>query len=654
MASLSDVVSVLQTQTKNMEDTKVGIDKLVSVIQKQLDEQKSSAGDELEDKIRERRKIKSAPKQPNTFKGGAADSIKQDLGLGFIQKLASWSFGALGSALGAVGVGGAIAGLTPALGKMIGRAFTRGPLAAAILLFGETALTNMFESLDPNDITTDEFKSSIASSLSNAATLGVLGSILGRRLGAALFVGSLIGDGVKSLFDDDTLKSKFLEGFGLNLNFEDFITYGSLVATFFGPMLVGSALRGALGLTAAVGPAGTAVATGAAAKGFKDGFKPGNFNIKGLGIRAGWAGLIAFTGSILGKYIGDQANNEKLGDTISGAVTAAGAGFMLFGPKGAVIAALAYLAWAGVNELANFFNRNEEKYLDNLRKKFKEIEDQDPAGMTPEEVAANLQKANTLRAEIEREITLTSNPIKATKLGAELDEINKYFEKAAKQRPEDALTAYQINLLKKKAGEGNLEAAKRLLANELLLNKGQMNEDQYENFLLSLDERLLASEFGGESSILRQTLDKALQQSFNPGMITSNYKGEFEGLDPESWKAGYFKDIVNPFLPMNTIKDIEDEGRFVLPGGPQDSKHPLHQRQWMRLLDLLPGKVIDDLLSSPADRTPPPIVFREGDRIDNSTHTRTTSNRESSRSPINATATTKLVVRGGGRYLGAY
>jgi len=60
------------------------------------------------------------------------------------------------------------------------------------------------------------------------------------------------------------------------------------------------------------------------------------------------------------------------------------------------------------------------------------------------------------------------------------------------------------------------------------------------------------------------------------------------------------------------------------------------------------------ILSSPADRNPPPIVFREGDRIDNSTHTRTTSNSESSRSPINATATTKLVVRGGGRYLGAY
>ena len=115
-----------------------------------------------------------------------------------------------------------------------------------------------------------------------------------------------------------------------------------------------------------------------------------------------------------------------------------------------------------------------------------------------------------------------------------------------------------------------------------------------------------------------------------------------------------FTDTRPMHLQMNTGSTIPGAEELIIPGGPQDSKHPLHQRQWMKVLDLLPGKVIDDLLSNPVNRNPPPIVFREGDRIDNSTHTRTTSNSESSRSPINATATTKLVVRGGGRYLGAY
>lgn len=361
MASLSDVVTVLQNQTEEIKDTNQGVNNLIAVIQKQMDAQKRQAGDELEDKIRQRRASKTAPSQPTTFKGGIVGAIKQDMGIGFIQKLASWSFGALGGALGAVGVGGAIAGLTPALGKMIGRAFTRGPLAAAILLFGETALTKMFESLDPNDITTDEFKSSVASSLSNAATLGVLGSILGRRLGAALFVGSLIGDGIKSLFDDETLKSKFLEGFGLNVNFEDFITYGSIIASFFGPALIGSALRGALGLGAAAGPAGAALASGAAAKSFKDGFKPGKFNVKGLGVRLGWAGLIGFTGGILAEYIGDQTQSQTAEDLVNiGTGVATIAALFGTGPAG-VLAATAYFAYKAGKKIIDYSRERQER-----------------------------------------------------------------------------------------------------------------------------------------------------------------------------------------------------------------------------------------------------------------------------------------------------
>ena len=309
MASLQEVTQELQTQTKS-------IDNLISVIENQINQEKAGAGDELEARLKASRS-KGSGSGPTSFKGGLVDAVKGDLGIGFMGNLLRWGMGGLTGALGALGLGGFAATLAPRLGAMIGRLITRGPLGAALLLFGEDLFTKAFDFTGLSDHIEIgvEDKKLYAASLSKAVGSGLIAGIFNKKLGLAVFIGSLLGDGIKGLFSDESLKENFISGFGLNFNKDQFITYGSMFAAFFAPSLIRGALSGALGLGAAAigrgGPPGTGGAGSSKAKtGFLKGFKPTGF--KGLG----WAGMLMFTGSLLADYIGDLTGSQTAHDLI--------------------------------------------------------------------------------------------------------------------------------------------------------------------------------------------------------------------------------------------------------------------------------------------------------------------------------------------------
>ena len=381
MASLQEVTQELQTQTKS-------IDSLISVIENQINQEKARAGDELEARLKAGRSTGSRS-GPTTFKGGLVDAVKGDLGIGFMGNLLRWGMGGLTGALGALGVGGFAATLVPRLGAILGRLITRGPLGAALLLFGEDLFTKAFDFTGLSDHIEIgvEDKKLYAASLSKAIGSGLIAGIFNKKLGLAVFIGSLLGDGIKGLFSDESLKENFISGFGLNFSKDQFITYGSLFAAFFAPSLIRGALSGALGLGAAAigrgGPPGTGGAGSSKAKtGFLKGFKPKGF--KGLG----WAGMLMFTGSLLADYVGEQTGSQTASDLLNIAVTGGSLALMLgTGPLG-IAAAIAAMAVHGIILAKNHIDRKRAE-MDAEFKKQVELRKLELLEMDPHTVVAS-------------------------------------------------------------------------------------------------------------------------------------------------------------------------------------------------------------------------------------------------------------------------
>ena len=367
MASLTEVTKELQTQTKSLEDVSGGVNNLVRVIQKQIDEQRQGAGDSLEEEIRKRR----APKPSggtSTFKGGLVDAVKQDTGFNFLGNLARWAFGGLTGALGALGAGGLVASFTPLLGKMVGRLITRGALGAALLLFGEDLFTKAFDytGLEEYVSISEDDKKLYAASLSKALTAGLVASIFGKKLGIATFFGSLLADSIRSVFPEDMNWSEKMDLFGLELPFtkESFLKYGAIIGSFFAPSMIRRALRTSLGL-------GVGANTGADSeqkKQFKKGFKPLGSYVRG-GVRAvGWGSLIAMGGGLLADAIEGFTGSTMAGDITSDTANILGLASM-FGPTGLLVGAIAAFGLAGAKIIGGYFDKKREKLAAELTEK---------------------------------------------------------------------------------------------------------------------------------------------------------------------------------------------------------------------------------------------------------------------------------------------
>lgn len=352
MATLDKVIEELQIQNQKLDTVGEGISSVAKSIRDQLANEKRGMGDTLEDRLEKQRS--SGSSSPTTFKGGLVGAIRGDTGLDFLSSVSRWAFNGITGALGALGGGALVASILPMMGAMVGRLITRGPLGAAMLLFGESLILKSFDGLEDYIEIGQDDKKLYAASLSKALTTGLVLSIFNKKLGIAAFFGSLLSDSIKQMFPKDMAWDEKQKLFGLEMPFkkEDFLKYGAIMGSFFAPSLIIGAIKSGLGM-ASGGPPGTAAAGGdKQRKAFMKGFKPPGF--RGLG----WAGLLTFTGSLLADWAAEKTGSQKIGDLVKISLTGVSL-LALFGTGPIGIAAA--VAGVAIHGLMLIKNRMDKK-----------------------------------------------------------------------------------------------------------------------------------------------------------------------------------------------------------------------------------------------------------------------------------------------------
>ena len=218
MATLDKVIEELQIQNQKLDTVGEGISSVAKSIRDQLANEKRGMGDTLEDRLEKQRS--SGSSSPTTFKGGLVGAIRGDTGLDFLSSVSRWAFSGITGALGALGGGALVASILPMMGAMVGRLITRGPLGAAMLLFGESLILKSFDGLDDYIEIGQDDKKLYASSLSKALTTGLVLSIFNKKLGIAAFFGSLLSDSIKQMFPEDMAWDEKQKLFGLEMPFK--------------------------------------------------------------------------------------------------------------------------------------------------------------------------------------------------------------------------------------------------------------------------------------------------------------------------------------------------------------------------------------------------------------------------------------------------
>lgn len=313
--------------------------------------QEADKGDTLEKKREAQQK--SAARQKHENKGGTFKSgLREGFGLDFLKNLA----GLPGMLFGGVMGGTLMSTLAPAFGKILGRTLLRGPLFGALALFGEDLIKKGFEKLTGGELSDEN-----AVAFNDILKTTLLGSIFGKKGAFAGLIYGVVNNILTKTFpnkndDESAWQQKVnLLGFELPFTNEDFVTWGSTIASFFAPSLILKGIKKSLGM-------GAADSTSAVAKqGFFSGFKP-NATFMKRGVRAvGWAALIAMGGSLLADVIEAQTNGMVPGDLINAAVGGASM-LALFGtgPLG-IAAGLAYFAFEAGSMIRNYLKEKAEK-----------------------------------------------------------------------------------------------------------------------------------------------------------------------------------------------------------------------------------------------------------------------------------------------------
>jgi len=366
--TLDDVVKELRKQQKEAEETKEGVLGLLEQQRKEAEENRRLEGKREEARREAARKAGSAgTDKPTGFIQGVQQGIGEASGLGILSK---WSNSILSGIFGGATAGAIMGGA----GKLVGRGAIFGGASLLVGKFGEDLLNKLFDNLDPGDVVNEDFKTEFSSSLTNALNLGLIGGIFGRRIGLSLFTGSLIGDAIKSMFDEEALKSNFISGFGLDVRTEDIVTYGSMIAAFFGPALIGNALNSQFS-GAKFDPKSNrwrspygGYMSEANAKAFNKQFRPK----MSFGGRVGWAAVIGVAGATLAGFISTHMG-EGMGEVTSWGMTGASLG-MMFGPQGAIAGALIGFALAGGAKVFEWLNKTRKNNLDKLDKEIDKLQ----------------------------------------------------------------------------------------------------------------------------------------------------------------------------------------------------------------------------------------------------------------------------------------
>ena len=354
MASLAEIVKEIQSTNDLLTDNA----KAQNRVNQLMIDQARDADAARMDALAGTKKSKTATKV--TSKGsikGFGSGFKQGIGATALEGWGTALIGSLFSGVAGAGLIGAITGLFGlALGKIVFTTAAIGLVAA----FGEKVIEKLFEALDPNEMVMDkDAQKKVGLSITRAAILGLAAAVFGKKIGLAVFAGSLVTDAINNFLLSEDSKKKmskpFMEAFGLEFTPNALSAIGMGIAGLFGIPAIFSAMTFALTGQAAIMGKGKNPRIGKMGP-----LKPrllSGFSI-GMGARLGLAGGIGLLGMAYGGILSDAVGKlvnygsgpdkprfnadvtAAMGDAAGITLTAAAMGFALGGPWGALVGAI--------------------------------------------------------------------------------------------------------------------------------------------------------------------------------------------------------------------------------------------------------------------------------------------------------------------------
>ena len=244
----------------------------------------------------------------------------------------------------------------------VASAVLRGGFRGAIgFLIGNFIEDSVSESLK-NLGTDEEISNSIGEGLKKATIWAAIGSVFGRRFAVIAGVGGIFSQALEEIIDKN--EDGIIEAFGKEWDASLVSGIGGILASVFGINLLKRGISSALF-------AGSAAGAGAVGRGKLKSSLLDKFT-KGFKLNFGAAAILSFAGESLGSAITEATDNEDFGDSISKVAQFAAAGSM-FGPKGALIGAIAGVAYTGANWLYKWFMDQNSKTDERLKKRVEEM-----------------------------------------------------------------------------------------------------------------------------------------------------------------------------------------------------------------------------------------------------------------------------------------
>ncbi|MGI9359705.1 MAG: hypothetical protein ACR2ON_09900 [Paracoccaceae bacterium] len=374
MATLKDVVSQLQ---ENAKETKAVNDNMSKLLQMEIDRAK---GDKVAaaDAVAEARKVKAAPRPADRTQGNRpadfAAGLKGGLGLGglgtgLLASVRTFIPTLVGTVVGGVFGAGALATLGTGIGTIVKKGLIFGAAYGLIETFGEKIITSLFTKInEEGDFKIDPLViQGLAEKTKNGVIDGLaLGLIFGKKGFFAGFVGSVILGGLKSAFPKITeanwKENAKILGFEIPISKELFVQAGATIAAFFGPGLILGALRSAFGGAGAAAAVGGATVGRDAKTGRFTKLSKTNSSKFRLGFSRGGAlaSVVLFAaGEALSSYVEGEFGSTA-GNVTSWVTQGAALGAM-FGPKGALVGAIAGLAIGGGAALFDWLKKKDQE-----------------------------------------------------------------------------------------------------------------------------------------------------------------------------------------------------------------------------------------------------------------------------------------------------
>ena len=367
---------------------------------------------------------------------------------------------------------------------------------------------------------------------------GSLAGMLGMAIGSLfkLGVGYLLGATYLTPWIEEKLGTwnvDLFEAFGKEWSLADLAgPAGGAAALIFGPKIIGSLF--------------TSYVT-------KD--PDGKLKLAKMGFlkRLGLAGVILTAGSFLGDYLADATGFEGLGTAVSNSALFASIG-MMFGPQGALIGALAGLAFTGIKAMVGWLRGRDDDVrnaaYDGL-KKYENMTNEEIAAMSDAEKKDMWEAQKKAQYEAERALRLNRadihddakailSQIENQRASAELDSTQqssldakwKAFAAGDKDVGQELLKSYQGltgGKLDMMAEATYLDAMRALASGPMATKENMMLAENLSSKLVAMQAGLGSTAYQMQNSQYNQTWGQWWKDQWGLNEKPKMYKGQKEG-----------------------------------------------------------------------------------------------------------------------------